>query len=38
MNPTRGIALKLVSALLFAVMSALVRYLGARDPIGHVVF
>jgi drug/metabolite transporter (DMT)-like permease len=38
MNPTRGIALKLVSALLFAVMSALVRYLGARYPIGQVVF
>jgi drug/metabolite transporter (DMT)-like permease len=37
-NPTRGIALKLVLALLFAVMSALVRYLGARYPIGQVVF
>ncbi len=38
MNPTRGIALKLVSALLFAVMSALVRYLGARYPIGKWCF
>ena len=30
--------LKLVSAVLFAVMSALIRYLGARYPIGEVVF
>jgi drug/metabolite transporter (DMT)-like permease len=34
----KGIALKLVSAVLFAVMSALIRYLGARYPIGEVVF
>src|SRR5579862_35014 len=38
MNTTKGIALKLVSAVLFAVMSALIRYLGARYPIGEVVF
>lgn len=34
----KGIALKLVSAVLFAVMSALIRYLGATYPIGEVVF
>jgi drug/metabolite transporter (DMT)-like permease len=34
----KGIALKLVSAVLFAVMSALIRYLGARYSIGEVVF
>src|SRR4029077_16404698 len=38
MNTGRGIVLKLVSAVLFAVMSALIRYLGARYPIGGVVF
>jgi drug/metabolite transporter (DMT)-like permease len=38
MKTGRGIALKLVSAVLFAVMSALIRYLGARYPIGEVVF
>jgi drug/metabolite transporter (DMT)-like permease len=38
MNTGRGIALKLVSAVLFAVMSALIRYLGANYPIGEVVF
>src|SRR5581483_2126214 len=38
MQTGRGIALKLVSALLFALMSALIRYLGARYPIGEVVF
>jgi drug/metabolite transporter (DMT)-like permease len=38
MNTTKGISLKLVSAVLFAVMSALIRYLGARYPIGEVVF
>jgi drug/metabolite transporter (DMT)-like permease len=38
MNTGKGIALKLVSAVLFAVMSALIRYLGARYPIGEVVF
>ncbi|MGA2892168.1 MAG: DMT family transporter [Xanthobacteraceae bacterium] len=38
MNTGKGIALKLVSAVLFALMSALVRSLGARYPIGEVVF
>ena len=38
MNPAKGIAFKIVSAALFAVMSALIRYLGARYPIGQVVF
>ena len=38
MDTGRGIVLKLISAVLFAVMSALIRYLGARYPIGEVVF
>jgi drug/metabolite transporter (DMT)-like permease len=38
MNPGKGILLKLVSTVLFAVMSALIRYLGARYPVGEVVF
>ena len=38
MNTSKGIVLKLVSAVFFAVMSALIRYLGARYPIGEVVF
>ena len=38
MNTGKGIALKLISAVLFAVMSALIRYLGASYPIGEVVF
>jgi len=38
MDTGKGIILKLVSAVLFAVMSALIRYLGARYPIGEVVF
>jgi drug/metabolite transporter (DMT)-like permease len=38
MNSGKGIVLKLISAVLFAVMSALIRYLGARYPIGQVVF
>ncbi len=38
MNTGKGIILKLVSAVFFAVMSALIRYLGARYPIGEVVF
>jgi hypothetical protein len=38
MNPAKGIAFKLISAGLFAVMSALIRHLGARYPIGQVVF
>jgi len=37
-NTGKGIALKLISAVFFAVMSALIRYLGARYPIGEVVF
>ena len=38
MNLGKGIVFKLISAVLFAVMSALIRYLGARYPIGEVVF
>jgi drug/metabolite transporter (DMT)-like permease len=38
MNIGKGIFLKLVSAVLFAGMSALIRFLGARYPIGEVVF
>ena len=38
MNTGRGIAFKLISATLFAVMQALIRYLGARYPVGQVVF
>jgi drug/metabolite transporter (DMT)-like permease len=37
-NTGKGIFLKLISAILFAVMSALIRFLGARYPIGEVVF
>lgn len=38
MHTGRGIILKLISAVLFAVMSALIRYLGTRYPVGEVVF
>jgi len=38
MNPARAIASKVISAALFAVMQALIRLLGARYPIGQVVF
>jgi drug/metabolite transporter (DMT)-like permease len=38
MNTGKGIVLKLISAVLFAVMSALIRFLGTRYPIGEVVF
>jgi drug/metabolite transporter (DMT)-like permease len=38
MNTGKGILLKLISAVFFAVMSALVRWLGARYPLGEVVF
>lgn len=38
MNTGRGIVLKLISAVLFALMSALIRYLGVRYPLGEVVF
>jgi drug/metabolite transporter (DMT)-like permease len=34
----KAIALKVVSALIFAVMAALVRYLGDGYPVGQVVF
>jgi drug/metabolite transporter (DMT)-like permease len=38
MNVFKGIGLKLVSALLFAAMSALVRDLGKVAPVGQMVF
>jgi drug/metabolite transporter (DMT)-like permease len=38
MNLLRAILLKLLSALLFALMSVLVRYIGERYPVGQVVF
>ena len=38
MNLRLAISIKLLSVLLFAVMSALVRYLGDRIPLGQVVF
>jgi drug/metabolite transporter (DMT)-like permease len=38
MNLFKGIALKLISALLFAAMSALVRDLGKVAPVGQMVF
>jgi drug/metabolite transporter (DMT)-like permease len=38
MNIFKAILLKLISALLFAVMSALVRFLGERYPVGQIVF
>jgi drug/metabolite transporter (DMT)-like permease len=38
MNPAKGIAFKIISAGLFVLMSALIRHLGARYPIGQVVF
>ena len=38
MNLVRAILLKLISALLFAVMSVLVRYVGEKYPVGQVVF
>jgi hypothetical protein len=41
MHPTnviKAILLKVASALIFAVMAALVRYLGAGYPVGQVVF
>ena len=34
----RAIALKVASAFLFAVMSALVRFLGENYPVGQIVF
>ena len=38
MNLLKAILLKLASALLFALMSALVRYLGESVPLGQQVF
>jgi drug/metabolite transporter (DMT)-like permease len=38
MNNARGIAFKLISTVLFAVMATLVRYLGSRYPVGQLVF
>jgi drug/metabolite transporter (DMT)-like permease len=37
-NVVKAISLKVMSALLFAAMSALVRYLGERYPVGQIVF
>lgn len=38
MNLVKAIGLKLISALMFAVMSALVRKLGNIAPVGQMVF
>src|SRR5437870_2153256 len=38
MNVLNAIMLKVASALLFAVMSALVRFLGQKYPVGQTVF
>ncbi|HML06759.1 MAG TPA: DMT family transporter [Xanthobacteraceae bacterium] len=38
MDLGKGIALKLISAVLFTVMAALIRYLGVDYPIGQVIF
>ncbi|MGB8073010.1 MAG: DMT family transporter [Pseudolabrys sp.] len=38
MNPLKAIGFKLISALLFAGMSALVRQLGDVAPVGQMVF
>lgn len=38
MNLRLGISIKLISVLLFAMMSALVRYVGDDIPLGQVVF
>ncbi len=37
-SSAKGIAFKVISAALFPVMQALIRYLGARYPVGQVVF
>ena len=37
-NAVKAISLKVVSALIFAVMAVQVRYLGAAYPVGQVVF
>jgi drug/metabolite transporter (DMT)-like permease len=38
MNLLKAIGLKIISAVLFAVMSALVRFLGETYPVGQIVF
>src|SRR3974377_1439382 len=38
MNVFKGVAFKILSALLFALMSALVRQLGDVAPVGQMVF
>jgi drug/metabolite transporter (DMT)-like permease len=38
MNVLKAISLKVMSAVLFAVMSALVRFLGEKYPVGQIVF
>jgi drug/metabolite transporter (DMT)-like permease len=38
MNVVKAITLKVISALLFAIMSALVRFLGEKYPVGQTVF
>ena len=38
MNVIKAITLKVMSAFLFAVMSALVRFLGETYPVGQIVF
>jgi drug/metabolite transporter (DMT)-like permease len=38
MHVLKAISLKIISALLFAVMSALVRFLGEKYPVGQIVF
>ncbi len=38
MNVVKAISLKVLSALLFACLSALVRYLGETYPVGQIVF
>ena len=34
----KAITFKIISAFLFAVMSALVRFLGDKYPVGEIVF
>ena len=38
MHTGKGVVLKLISAVLFTVMSALIRYLGVDYPTGQVIF
>ena len=38
MNVLKAVLLKLISAFLFALMSAMVRYVGDAVPVGQVVF